>query len=905
MKRYLLTLFLTIFTAASLFAQVGGVKGKVVNRVGRTPIKDAKITLYADKEYVKYSAEDGSFLIEGIDDGMYKMTIEAAYFLDNQLNVKVEGGVKDLFSITMAPEVVSYEDLDDSAFAEFITDDESGYQDVPSILSSTQDAYDNIAGYKFSAMRFKNRGYESATSEIYMNGIKLNDAMSGYTPYSLWSGLNEATRSKENTTGIVAAEYGLGGFNGTTNIDSRPSSVRKGWRFSALTNSGQYRWRLMATYSSGKMDNGWSYAISASTRQGGNDYVKGVYYNSFSYYAGVEKNINDIHNFSLVFMGAPVERGAQNSSTQEVYDLLGDNYYNSNWGYQNGKIRNARVRNNHEPLTLFNYDFTPNDDLKISAALSYRFGRNGYSALDWYDAQDPRPDYYRNLPSYFPDDELKAAYAKEGWLSNPQIRHLNWDALYNVNYLNEEGRSKYIIEERHTDQNDINASLQASYNFNAFLRLTGGYNFRWNQTEYYKIVKDLLGGNYWLNVDQFAERDFGSGDAIQNDLIHPDRQVKEGEKYGYDYYAHYRNHRIWAKLAFNWQKFEGFVAGEGGYSTFWREGLYKKGLFPDNSYGDSKHQEFFTYSAKGGLTYKLGGKHIISGNVGYFTNAPYFQEAFVSPRTRNTVVPNLETEKIFSADLNYSIRVGNLNLRLSGFYTKINDQTDLISFYDDLNRTYTNFSMWGIDQVNYGLEFGAKIPIYQGLSFQTAASIGEYHYTSDPFVVQTVDNSEKVILDGERVYWNGFKVGSTPQTAISVGLNYRSDDYLFAGIDFNFFDRTYMDLNPLYRTDYAVIGRDTPEAIAEMRAQERFAPAFVLNANIGKSWYIFGNYNIGFSFDIKNILNRRDIKTGGYEQMRLRAVEDGNGDVIYYNRFDSKYFYMFGTNYMLNIYFRF
>ena len=192
----------------------------------------------------------------------------------------------------MAPEVVTYDDLDDSAFAEFITDDESGYQDVPSILSSTQDAYDNIAGYKFSAMRFKNRGYESATSDIYLNGIKLNDAMSGYTPYSLWSGLNEATRSKETTTGIVAAEYGLGGFNGTTNIDSRPSSVRKGWRFSALTNSGQYRWRLMATYSSGKMDNGWSYAISASTRQGGNDYVKGVYYNSFSYYAGVEKNIN-------------------------------------------------------------------------------------------------------------------------------------------------------------------------------------------------------------------------------------------------------------------------------------------------------------------------------------------------------------------------------------------------------------------------------------------------------------------------------------------------------------------------------------------------------------------------------------------------------------------------------------
>ena len=97
------------------------------------------------------------------------------------------------------------------------------------------------------------------------------------------------------------------------------------------------------TYASGPLDNGWSYAFSASARLGGNDWVKGVFYRSFGYYASVSKKFNDAHKLGLTFMAAPGERGAQNGSTQEVYDLMGDNMYNSNWGYQDGKIRNASL----------------------------------------------------------------------------------------------------------------------------------------------------------------------------------------------------------------------------------------------------------------------------------------------------------------------------------------------------------------------------------------------------------------------------------------------------------------------------------------------------------------------------------------------------------------------------------
>ena len=90
--------------------------------------------------------------------------------------------------------------------------------------------------------------------------------------------------------------------------------------------------------------------------------------------------------------------------------------YNSNWGYQGGKMRNARVRKTHEPVFVVKYTATPLENLEASATVLYRTGKNGYTALDWYDAPDPRPDYYRNLPSYFynpnpdygRDNELKA-----------------------------------------------------------------------------------------------------------------------------------------------------------------------------------------------------------------------------------------------------------------------------------------------------------------------------------------------------------------------------------------------------------------------------------------------------------------------------------------------------------------
>ncbi len=977
----------------------GGVTGTVVNRVGRTPVANATLEVYQNGELLAraYPEDDGYFLITGLPDGTYQLQVSAPEFVSSEVNVVVEGYVKDLMFVSMVARQ-AVKDLDDSNFAEFDLDD-SGYSDSPAILYGN-DVYSSVAGYDFSTVRFKNRGYNSETQDVYLSGIRMNDALTGYSPYSLWSGLNEATRSKETTIGLEPSDNAFGGYNGVTNIPANASSVRPGWRMSLLSNSALYRIRFMASYASGKLDNGWSYAFNVSARLGGNDWVDGVFYRSFSYYGSVEKEFNDVHKLGFTIFGAPGQRGAQNASTQEVYDLVGSNTYNSNWGYYNGKMRNARVRKTHEPVMFLKYTATPSDKVEASATVLYRTGRNGYTALDWYDAQDPRPDYYRYLPSYYYMEDAdygrteanKAAWAQEAWEYNVNdVQHINWDRLYDVNannLVNGRARSKYIQEERRTDQNDVNLNASIKWKPSSLFTLTGGIDYKWNRTEYYKEVADLLGGDYYVDIDQFAERDYGSDDAkMQNDLDYylahgSARTLGEGDKYGYDYYANVRKASVWANATFTEGGFKGYISAEGGYVKQWRDGLVRKGLFagldengneiysPDSgellttydsygnvisSYGESEKVDFWTYAVKGGLSWYFTGGHRVYGNVGFFTEAPTFNQTFVSPRTRNTVIPGIKVSKTLSADVNYTYSNNGYDLRVTGFYTTIKDQSDLMSFYDDSQNSYTNFAMSGIDERHIGLELGFKIPLpVKGLSLQGVVSYGEYVYTSNPRMTQTVDNSSEVVYDNEIVaFWKGHYeyakdasgnyltktvsslsemtadlidsglkdsngntlyyyasgtkkhyVPSTPQLATSLGLNWRSSSYWFVNVQGNFFDNAYLDMNPLYRTDMAVAGPDntvTPSEVEYMAAQEKFDDVFMLNASVGKSWYIHRKYNIGFSLQVNNILNNKDIKTGGYEQTRLIESESGER----YYRFDPKYFYTSGINYMLNIYFRF
>lgn len=962
MKRKLLlilTLLLSL-TFVSFAQEVGNIKGKVVTRSGRHPIAGAKVVLEGADPVTVYTNSEGLFSIENVAYGTQKITIDATDYQESEVNVKVDLPVRDLNFITLSP-AFTINEFDDSSFTEFDTEVEGDDQSPSISLSSSRDPFVNVSGYKFGALRFRARGYESSFENVSLNGVKFNDALSGYSPWSLWSGLNEAVRNKESVLQTNVSGVGIGGIGSSTDILARASQMRQGFRASVVNASALYRLRVMLTYTSGMRDDGWAYAFSLSTRQGGNSYVEGINYNAWAYFLSAEKKFNDQHQLGFTFFGVPTERGVAMGATEENYELTKDYFYNPNMGLQNGELRNARVKTYHEPVAMLNYYYTPSDRTKVDVAASFRFGDNGYSALDWSGAADPKPDYHQNLPDYYESrgETALAIGMAEEWKTNYDFRYIDFDNLYNVNYNSKEQekdrygnlietgkrRSRYIISERHTDQRDFRFKTQIEHTINNSSKFLAGVEYRRNRSEYYTSIKDLLGGDYWLNVDNFAERDFPNLEMTLNDISRDDNYIiKEGDKYGYDYFANVGEAKLWGIYNFRTGQFQFDIAGDVNYTYFWREGVYQKGLFPNDSQGKSETQKFFGYTAKINAKYSPTAAQSIMLSAVAQQNAPFFKDAFVSPRTRNEVASNLTTEKILSTDFTYSLSLSAIKLRASVYYTTIKDQTKLISFYDDIARAFTNFSMSDINQRHMGIELGFEVPIFiQDLKLSGAVSWGDYIYTSNPLFTQTVDNVATARLTDETVWWKDSKVESTPQLATNISLNYRTGSNWFFGIDFNFFDHMYLSMNPLYRTEDALIGRINPTEFANVEAhygrefltpaliaknaglmgtvtddqgrdveinlasqmmdQERFKPVFLMNLSVGKNWYIKSS-QLGVNLEIKNLTNTL-ARTGGFEQMRPRRYTDDRNAITHYERFDPKYFYMYGISYYINIHFRF
>ncbi len=253
-------------------------------------------------------------------------------------------------------------------------------------------------------------------------------------------------------------------------------------------------------------------------------------------------------------------------------------------------------------------------------------------------------------------------------------------------------------------------------------------------------------------------------------------------------------------------------------------------------------------------------------------------------------------------DASYNLRVGDLKARVSGYYTRIYDQSKVISYYDDVAATFTNFAMSGIDKLHFGLEAAVSIPIYHTLALNGAVSWGHIPTIRIPI---TCRRRTTAAISSPTAMSTGRTSASRapPQLAANVGLSWRSNNNIYLSADFNYYNNMYLSMSPIYRTDAVITTGMTAEDIAHLRRQEKFDSAYTLNASIGKNWYIHRKYTLGFSLEVKNILNNQDIRTGGYEQTRLSKNTETT--VTTYQAFDSKYFYMFGTTYYLNLYFRF
>lgn len=916
-----------LFISSVAVAQNTVVSGTIVNKDSKKPIVEATVSISALR-IITSTDEQGIFKFNTDKTGTFDVVISTDGFNEFHMGITIGEGQNTLPTIELdALSGILNVPIPDNAglsMEDAASDDGAGMasgQNVASILNASRDPFLSAASFGWGSYFFSIRGLEGEQHEQYLNGIPMNDLENGRVSYNSYSGLNDVFRGRTFGLGLQANEYAFGGYGLNSYIDASASTQRAQTRVSYASTNRNYRNRLMLTHSSGLNKKGWAYSFSLSRRWAEQGPIKGTYYNAYGYYAAVEKKHKN-HNISLMAFGAPIERGKNGPTTAEAFDLAGTTYYNPYWGYQNGEVRNSRVFKMHMPMFILSDKWNVNKNTKVMAAVSYQKGESSTTTFDWYNAADPRPDYYRYLPSWEGIDKQNPALEqqlRDKIMANPE-EHLqvNWDRIYGVNYFNQrtgDGRASYILGADVKNSRKISSNINVQHIVNDHITLNAGAIYQNQHIENYRRVEDLLGSNYWLNINQFAERDFKTNPNIsQLDLNNPNQKKVVGDTYGYNYDMNFRNIAFFTQAVFKYNRVDFFVSHEIRNNVMQRVGNYKSGLYPNNSFGESDQLDFNTNRSKAGATFKINGRNYIYANGAVGTKAPFADDMFVSSRTRNQIVQNPRVERIRSAEVGYLLRSPNFKGRITGYVTESKDGVDIKRYFNDDAISFANMVLQGVSKRSTGIEIGSAIKLSPSFTLNLAANLGQAFYTSRVSFNEYIDNdtlqqiSTTLVPEYDTAYIANFHVPKGPQTAFQANLFYRSPKYWFGSVTLNYMGGKWLDIAPTARSVEGVgtLDRNSAEYI-KLIAQERVEPYFTLGAFAGKSFKLnkyfdkaSNNMFLFVNLGLNNILDQRDIMLYGFENLRQGTVRTER-----LRAFDNRFAHSLGFQYYLNIAFTF
>ncbi|WP_299333292.1 TonB-dependent receptor [uncultured Psychroserpens sp.] len=949
MKKSFFIFLFGMFSVLTSFAQETIVKGSVLDGTTGEPIPDVTITIEETGQSVKTDAM-GEFQFETIVPlGEQVLKVEKVGYVTKRYPIVVnEGKTVDISGMTLDYDSSDKTDL----FIISISDDNLNSEDdgltdnISGLLQASRDQFLSAAAFDFSATFFRPRGLDNANGKVLINGIEMNKQFNGRPQWGNWGGLNDVQRNQEFSMGMSANDYTFGDLAGTNNIVMRASKYRKGGRVSYASANRSYTGRIMASYNSGLLQGGWSYSILASRRFGNEGFIDGTLYDSNSFFAAVEKKINDKHSINFTGIYAQNRRGRSTAITDEVLNLKGREY-NPFWGELDGDIRNSRVREIEEPILMLNHFWDISSKTKLNTNIAYQFGKIGNTRIDnggtrlvnfngqasyLGGARNPDPTYYQNLPSYFLRDQNPTAYDYEqAYIAEQQFVNdgqLDWNALYSANATvrAQGGNSIYAIQEDRNDDSQFTINSILDTELTERIRLNAMVSYRKLKSENFANLKDLLGGTGYLDVDFFAEEDANViqslEDIAQSDLNNPNRIVTEGDRYKYNYEIDADVVTGFAQAQFKYNKIDFYLGANISQTTYQRNGLFNNGNFAGaRSFGKSEKLDFSNYGIKAGGTYKITGRHLIDFNASYFTKAPSIRNSFSNARQNNDVVIGLESEKIRSVDASYIFRSPIIKARLTGFYSGFEDGTDIGFFFTedlaglglDTGDAFVQEILTNVEKRHVGVELGFEAQVTPTIKLKAAASVGQYTFNNNPNLYLTSDD-----FDGPLTFGDGttnikdYHVAGGPERAYQIGFEYRDPDFWNVGLTTNYFSNAYIDVSNLARSanftsdfDGQPIVGYNEDVARELLKQEQFDDYVLVNVVGGKSWRV-GDYFIGFFATINNIFDQ-EYKTGGFEQSRLatydRVLEDksrDNGPV-----FGSRYFNGNGTTYYLNVYLRF
>ncbi len=923
-------LFLTLLASVSvpmLAQQAATVTGVITDADTGAPIPGAVVSIPSQGISVT-TGPAGDYRISNSRPGEVMLQVTAPGYLDGAVQTLVYDGSNQGVDCVMILDdnTSAYlsEGANDLLFDEsFIDDDfEGSGQSISALTGSSDDVYYKFTRYGYKPLYSNYRGLNSSASETYINGMPMNDLIRGGFSFSQLGGMtSRAFRNNTTTTGLGVASYGFSGLGGSQNISTITENYSPGFNALVSYTNANYYARAMATYSTGLNENGVALTVSAIGRYGDEGVVDGTYYNSGGYFLSLEKVFNPHHSITLTTWGAPTEQANSRAAVQEVFDLTGDNLYNPAWGWQSGKKRSDNIRKRFDPTIMLNWLYK-DEKTTLNTGVAVRWLSFARTRITYNQGNDPKPDYYKNLPSYWlsnAETPGMADYYTDLWHDNiGGVRQINWDEFYEVNAVNnalnqgkpesERVGSTYMQQWEHNNQINFIVNSLLNRRLTDNMTLQAGITFNYTKYRDFMTVKDLLGGEYWLDINTFADRDINnplaSVNIMQNDLDDPNRRVGVGDIFGHDYDIQALKAQAFVQNQINTTHWDVNYGLHISYEQFYRFGHMRNGRAPENSKGKSDTQRFDDAAVKVGATYKLDGRNYFTLRAQYGTEAPLIKDVYISPRISDDVVSGLTSARTFAADFSYTWNYRRFRGSLGVFLVNTTDAMERRGFYDETLNSYVNYAVTGVHRQNKGIELGMSYKILPSLTATFAGTYARFQYKNNP---QGTRMSENGLFDPttRTVYLKNYYCVSTPQTAFNIGLDWAAPKSWYLSVNASWLADYYVALAyPYHETldgiwESAGSVAEAEQIQKDFAHQPKLANNWVLNASIGKSFRFANKYYLNFNLNVSNILNNRDLVTNAYQQLRV--------DTRHYNAnaYPYRLQYAQGTNVYFNVGFRF
>ena len=840
-------LMVSLMMVGGLFAQ--SITGLVTD-ADTNPLSGANVVVDGT-EMGTVASETGFYSIK-LDPGTYTVTVTfIGYSSQSQEVVMGEEDVKVDFAlaidaITMSALEVLASRADEKTPVAYTTVGKEelefrlGSQDVPMALNTTPSVYATQQGGGAGDARINVRGFNQRNVAVMINGVPQNDMENGWVYWSNWDGVADAAQSIQLQRGLSAVNLATPSIGGTMNIITNPASAEKGGKFKQEGGAGSFL-KSTFNYNTGLMM-GDKLALSGTiVRKTGDGIIDATWTDAWAYYMGASFQANDKNRFELYAIGAP-QRHGQNLYKQNIatysQELAGDidgydesayaegakfqteggRTFNQNWGpvssdykgkqywymygvgglfgggnqdrYNSGFL-NERENFFHKPLVNLNHFMTINDKTRLSSVLYWSGGSGGGTGTYGSSFRKPAVDgekWYRSSPW--------------GW---------DWDAAIATNsdrvdtdFHATENRSKGILRNSINRQDTYGLISKLNYEVSDELELQVGLDWRTAGIEHAREVRDLLGGDYYV--------DYADDNAPDGKVVRLGDEIAYHNSTTVDW--------IGGFVQGNYTKDKLNVYGMGGLSSI--KYSYQDHFTVANEV--VKADAISTFQIKGGAMYDVDDNVSVFANTGYVEKPPIMDNVIYYD---GTVASDPSNEAFISSEAGVNFSSDNFAVKVSAYNTDWKDRnlTKAVTTGQGSSGDTDVIFLSGINQKHQGLEVEGSMQLNDMIRLNGAVSFGKWKFDGDAAgnYQENEYNADGQVVGLKTTPYtyalDGLMVGDQPQTAYVVGAELTPIKGLRLSGIFKMYDNNYSDWSPNAR-EY-----DGSDADAD-REQVWMAPAY-------------------------------------------------------------------------------